>query len=218
MLPYNSIKYQTIWKEINEYEMSSFDPFLVSCRIAILGGLSPGEHLVCINLDLLARSATCTTHSLLHGSPFAFDNFDAKMWCVAVLLFQHVSTMRLLQCLELHSHWNIWSRVCVPSSFNLGSCRPCFPLKMSWHKPEATARVLKRNRGIAFLCVIKVKMHPSKDLLVFAALALSTCTTSHKYVLKKRKERLWYLWRHLSLRKRNCCTATRWLAVLGEVG
>lgn len=105
-----------------------------------------------------------------------------------------VSTMRLLQCLELsmnqHSHWNIWSRVCVPSS-NLGSCAPYFPLKMSWHKPEATARVLGEVGGLHFCAWSKFKFTHTKNLDTRGTRAeYLLLTTSHKYVLKKCKERL----------------------------
>ena len=193
--------------------MHIFDPFLVflvSCRMDSVRsphGLSPGEHLVSINLDLLGRSTgarrTKSGNLQLHSSPFAATTLCQKI--------------RLLQCLELsmnqHSHWNIWSRVCVPSS-NLGSCAPYFPLKMSWHRPEATARVLGEVGGLHFCAWSKFKFTHTKNLDIRGTRAeYLLLTTSHKYVLKKCKERLSYLWRHLSLVEQGIARR-----LLGEVG
>ena len=145
---------------------------ILSVSILISWGGAPGAR----------RTKSGNLH--LHSSPFAFDSQKMQL-----LKFQQCGCSNALN--YQHSHWNIWSRVCVPSSINLGSGAPYFPLKMSWHKPEATARVLGEVGGLYFCAWSKFKFTHTKNLDIRGTRSeYLLLTTSHKYVFKKCKERL----------------------------
>jgi hypothetical protein len=135
-LPITSIKYLSNFMKLYEmnmrctyltYLIPSY-PFLVSCRMDSVrspAGLSPGEHLVSINLDLLGRSSgarrTKSGNLHLHSSPFAtttlchgrcncwrFNNAVAPMpWIIneSTLTLKH---MKPCLCTQLQS-WQLRS-------------------------------------------------------------------------------------------------------------
>ena len=101
-----SIKlYETIWNEWNEYEMHImhiFDPFLVflvSCRMDSVRsphGLSPSEHLVSINLDLLRSTAEHGAQnpgiSSCTALPLPQRHFAKRYGCSNALNYQWINT------------------------------------------------------------------------------------------------------------------------------